>query len=179
MLNERTEKTKGVIHLMVTSLCLRNCKYCCNKQYDLSDIPKVTDEELREAHTICITGGEPVAFTDPDRTAIWLKTNYPNIKYVYVYANAFELDRYLARKNSHGLTCAIDGYSISIKGTADRSAFNNSLAWSPYLRSMHSNVVYVFNDFDLAISESDYFKIVKRDWQEEFVPADDSIFRRI
>ena len=50
---------------MVTSLCNRDCKYCCNKQYDLNDIPYVTDEELREAETLCITGGEPFAFTKP------------------------------------------------------------------------------------------------------------------
>ena len=43
-LNDRTDKTKGIIHLMVTSLCDRNCPYCCNKQYDLNDIPYVTDE---------------------------------------------------------------------------------------------------------------------------------------
>lgn len=30
-LNSRTEKTKKVMHLMVTSLCDRDCKYCCNK----------------------------------------------------------------------------------------------------------------------------------------------------
>ena len=46
-LNPRTEKTKKVMHLMVTSLCDRDCKYCCNKQYDLNSIPYATDEELR------------------------------------------------------------------------------------------------------------------------------------
>lgn len=51
-LNPRTEKTKKVMHLMVTSLCDRDCKYCCNKQYDLNSIPYATDEELREVETL-------------------------------------------------------------------------------------------------------------------------------
>lgn len=50
-LNPRTEKTKKVMHLMVTSLCDRDCKYCCNKQYDLNSIPYATDEELRGVET--------------------------------------------------------------------------------------------------------------------------------
>ena len=59
ILNERNENTKGVIHLLTTTLCNRDCKYCCNKQYDMNEILYVTDSELREAHTLCLTGGEP------------------------------------------------------------------------------------------------------------------------
>ena len=58
-LNCKTDTTKKIIHLLVTSLCNRNCKHCCNKQYNLNDVQHVTDEELREAEIICITGGEP------------------------------------------------------------------------------------------------------------------------
>ncbi len=58
-LNPKTDATKKVIHLMVTPLCNRNCRYCCNKQYDINDISYVTDEELREAEVLCLTGGEP------------------------------------------------------------------------------------------------------------------------
>ena len=56
MLNEYNEKTKGIIHLLVTSLCNRICEFCCNKQYDLNSIPYVTDEELKNCHTLCLTG---------------------------------------------------------------------------------------------------------------------------
>ena len=47
ILNERNENTKGIIHLLTTALCNRDCKYCCNKQYDMNEIPYVTDSELR------------------------------------------------------------------------------------------------------------------------------------
>ena len=48
-LNEKNENTEKVIHIMVTSLCNRKCPDCCNNQYDLNDIPYVTDEELKRA----------------------------------------------------------------------------------------------------------------------------------
>jgi MoaA/NifB/PqqE/SkfB family radical SAM enzyme len=79
---------KKIIHIMVTSLCKRNCEYCCNKQYDLNDIPYVTDEELRNAHTLLLTGGELFAFANPPEIAQYYKSRYPNIKAVYVYSNA-------------------------------------------------------------------------------------------
>ena len=54
-LNEYNDQTKGKIHLMVTTLCDRDCKYCCNKQYDLDAIPTVTPEELAACHTVYIS----------------------------------------------------------------------------------------------------------------------------
>ena len=83
------------LHLMVTPLCNRNCKYCCNKQYTLSDIPIVTDKELKETEILCLTGGEPFAFTDPCAIAQYYKRKYSNIKSVFVYTNAMELAKYL------------------------------------------------------------------------------------
>lgn len=66
--NNKNEKKK-VIHLMVTSLCNRDCKYCCNKQYSLDKIPYATSEELKNAETLLLTGGEPFAFTNPNEIA--------------------------------------------------------------------------------------------------------------
>ena len=56
-LNEKNEFTKKVVHLLITSLCNRNCPYCCNKQYSLDDVPYITDEELKETEVLCLTGG--------------------------------------------------------------------------------------------------------------------------
>ncbi len=89
-LNSRTEKTKKVMHLMVTSLCDRDCKYCCNKQYDLNSIPYATDEELREVR-YHVYGREPFAYTKPNAMAYHYKHKYPNIMRVIVYTNACEV----------------------------------------------------------------------------------------
>lgn len=118
-LNDKTDKTKGVIHLMVTNLCDRNCPYCCNKQYDLNDIPYVTDEELREAHTVFITGGEPFKYSNPVEIANSLKYKYKNIEKIYVYTNATEFTDWAINNLKELKYSSIDGLNISIKNKDD------------------------------------------------------------
>lgn len=172
-LNDKNDTTKKVIHLMVTSLCNRDCKYCCNKQYDLNDIPYVTDEELREAETICITGGEPFVFTKPWVMANYYKRKYPNIKKVYVYTNAAELSYHLHDSHLYD----IDGLSISIKNQADVLAFDRYIKVDRRIRRMKSNRLYVFDK--LYDEEPEGFTVIHREWQKEFHPAPDSIFRKV
>ena len=173
VLNEKTAKTEKVIHIMVTTLCNRNCKYCCNKQYNIDDIPYVTDEELKNAHTLCLTGGEPFLYAEPASIAKYYKKRYENIKNVYVYTNAKELSDYL--KNNH-LMNYIDGVNVSIKTKADLVAFDN-IVNDERINKMTSNLLYVFNN--LLPTNKGNFAIVNREWQKNFVPADDSIFRKV
>ena len=160
---------------MVTTLCNRKCKHCCNNQYDLNDIPYVTDEELREAHTICITGGEPFMFSDPCAFARYYKYKYPNIQRVFVYTNALELGDYLqaGRKLTY-----LDGLTISIKNNVDKIAFDALIANNADVLALNSNVLYAFNKL-YPNKMPDNFNVMSREWQIEFVAADDSIFRKI
>lgn len=177
-LNEKTPKTEKIIHIMVTSLCGRNCKHCCNKQYDLNGIPYVTDEELRTADTICITGGEPFLFANPPEIAKYYKKRYKNIKNVFVYTNAKELGDYLLN-NPYIDMDWIDGVSVSIKDWRDDEAFNNTVVTDSRIRGMSSNRLYLFDDITLNLAViSQFFQIMSRKWQKDFVPADNSIFRR-
>ena len=184
ILNERNEKTKKVIHLMVTSLCNRNCAYCCNKQYDLQDIPYVTDEELKEAETLCITGGEPFLFTRPDKIASYYKHRYPNIKNVYVYTNATEFIDYIITYPYEKLK-NIDGLTVSIKDERDLShifkaskGFYNITLENILKDKNRSNILYYFEE-RFNPGEIENFRVIKREWQEDFKPADDSIFRKV
>ena len=172
-LNEYNEKTKRVIHLMVTSLCLRNCPHCCNKQYDLNDIPYVTDEELKQCEVLCLTGGEPFAFTNPCMIADYYKAEYPNIKKVYVYANASEFAGYLARGNN---LFSINGVNVSIKSMNDLNSFT-SIIKNGWVNMLKENRLYVFDN--LLPNELGNFQVLFRDWQHDFKPADDSIFRKV
>jgi molybdenum cofactor biosynthesis enzyme MoaA len=174
-LNEKNNVTEKVIHIMVTTLCNRNCKHCCNKQYDLNDIPQVTDEELHNAHTVCITGGEPFEFAEPDKIAEFYKKRYPNIKKVYVYTNAMELACYL-KKNKKASLKYIDGVNVSIKHAYDKSMFEQLVINDERIDNMNDNLLYIFND--LTPKTYGNFIAISREWQEEFNPAPDSIFRR-
>lgn len=174
ILNEKNERTEKVIHLLVTTLCARNCKYCWNKQYELNDIPYVTEEELNKAEIICITGGDPFTFSNPPLMAKFLKLRHPNIKKIYVYTNATELALYLDYK---GDLDDIDGVNVSIKSVADLQCFVDDVITNKKIKRLKDNRLYVFNDF--VISERGNFELIRREWQKDFVPANDSIFRKI
>lgn len=173
-LNEKNSNTEQIIHIMVTTLCNRNCKDCCNKQYNLNDIPQVTEEELKRAHTICITGGEPFLFADPDAIARFYKLRYRNIKNVYVYTNAIELANYLS--NSQATLAFIDGVSVSIKVPYDIDFFEQKVIRDERILRMKSNLLYVFENLNPL--ETGNFTVIDRKWQTTFVPANNSIFRR-
>ncbi len=179
-LNEYTNKTKRVIHLMVTSLCLRNCPHCCNKQYSLDDIPYVTDEELKQCEVLCLTGGEPFEFTNPEKITSYYKKRYSNIKKVYVYTNALELYNF-CRRNYITYSNDIDGYNISIKTKADVEAFYKMKDYSRF--SSRDNRLYVFDNLieeETIPTITNYsWTVTKRSWQPDFEPADDSIFRKV
>lgn len=178
-LNEKTEATEKVIHLLVTSLCDRNCKYCCNKQYSLDEIPTVTEEELRKAEVVCLTGGEPFKYSNPCEIAAKLKRCYKNIKAVYVYTNAVELGQYIMRHDDATLAC-LDGLNVSLKCKADADAFENWIVHNQYVRNLPSNLLYVFDEADFSkVSFCGNFTYKERSWQPDFKPASDSIFRRI
>ena len=181
-LNEYNDQTKKNIHLMVTTLCNRNCKYCCNKQYDLNSIPFVTDAELKEAETLFLTGGEPFAYSNPSEIAKWYKKRYHNIKKVIVYTNALELLGYIARC---GYLDAIDGLNISIKTLRDYNAavMLFKMEGRRFPKSLFPNSrIYNFLPYESslpAVIEESGVKVIDRYWQEEFKPSNDSIFRRM
>lgn len=179
ILNDKNEDTKKIIHIMVTTLCNRNCKFCCNKMYNLNDIPYVTHEELCEAELICITGGEPFLFSNPNTIAKYYKNKYDNIKKVYAYTNAKELYYYLSSQyDSYGALCNLDGLSISIKTKEDLEAFE-SLCYVSALYGKSNRVYNFLNTEPYILDEyKDNFQIIHRTWQTDFIPADDSIFRK-
>lgn len=52
---------KRTLRLIYTPICNRNCAGCCNKDFDLPNLPRPTHFDYDE---IFITGGEPLLFYD-------------------------------------------------------------------------------------------------------------------
>lgn len=173
-LNEKNENTQKIIHLVITEKCDRNCPMCCNKQYDMSTVEYVTDEELRNAETVFLTGGEPFAYAEPCWVAWELRQKYPNIKNIYVYTNAIELYDYLRRGKE---LYAINGVTISIKNEYDYKIFD-ALAYNEEIIKLDSNWIYTFPGFNDVVYPKEYFTRKDRVWQKDFVPDPNSIFRR-
>lgn len=178
ILNEKNEYTVKTIHLMLTNKCDRDCKYCCNKQYDVyKDVPVITDDELKSCEKLFLTGGEPFQYADPNKFVYHIKKKYPNIKKVYVYINAYELASYLL---SNGDLSYIDGLTISIKDKRDFIMFMFMLRYNESVINLpDKSWVYVFYPIDISDLDADKFTIQVRTWQKEFVPAPNSIFRRV
>ena len=94
---------------MITNKCDRNCKYCCNKQYDVNKIPIVTHDELVRAERLYLTGGEPfvrLGCTDLIRSIKMID----GIKEVTVTTNGQTLEKYVDELKEIG----IDGINISL-----------------------------------------------------------------
>ena len=186
ILNEKTEETKKKIHLVIGEKCIRNCPLCCNKQYDMNSIETVTDLEYSEAEEIFITGGEPFICDDVPFIAQQIKEKYPNIKKVYVYTNAFELGwfmrawEYSGHENRFNLLHGLDGFTVSIKNEIDKYVFETYLNGHPdiYRGGHMSNYLYVFKGFE-DTKCYDYWVKKVREWQTDFTPATDSIFRKV
>ena len=82
---------KGAIHLMINRFCGNSCPLCCNNQYDLDTVPVVTVEELKAAHTVMLTGGDPFYVKSLMDILAHLRYEYHNIEYVYIYTSGFPM----------------------------------------------------------------------------------------
>lgn len=109
-----------------------------------------------------------------------LKSDYPNIKNIYVYTNAVELLEYLHEEDKFPLECSefsnLDGLSVSIKNLMDLQAFQEFVD-HPLIKCLKSNLLYVFDN--LIPEYVGNFKVINREWQEDFKPAKNTIFRRL
>ena len=180
-----------VAHIIVTDKCGHNCPMCCNRNYDIHEIPNITKKELEDVETICLTGGEPFMSKDID---MFIDKLRPYAKKIYVYASGAELYNYW--KKNHKVP-NIDGLSISPKNRLDYrlliellkdDCFRSMLRWK-------SNRLYIVikqidpanfqteEAFDavlelIALAPS-LFKVFFRVWKNEIISPKGEIFRNI
>lgn len=178
-----TDDNKKIIHLYVISRCTNSCPLCCNNEYDIEKIPVVTVDELKNAETVCLTGGEPFLYEGICDFAQSIKKQYPNITNIYVYTSGLSLGRWFTWRDLHH----IDGINISPKGKHDMDALCRIFKYNyltDQIYKLKSSRFYQFPDIKdewveaLNIDKNSTLKIIKREWQEHFEPVS-GIFRRI
>lgn len=49
-----------ILRLLLWSACDRSCPGCCNGDWDVDNLPVVTEKEIAHADMILLTGGEPM-----------------------------------------------------------------------------------------------------------------------
>ena len=190
---------KGAIHLMITRWCGDLCRLCCNKQYDLDTIPVATVEELKAAHTVMLTGGEPFFLQDITGFCARLRLDYPNVKQLYIYTSGFEMSRNeRILRNSCSLFRYVDGINFSPKSKADYEAIkmmltNGDFAIEFFAHARSNRIILMPNDFMTRDQQEEYIKslpleglafygakfgVEYREWQEEFQP-NGGVWRRL
>jgi hypothetical protein len=110
------------LRLLVTKQCGKGCEGCCNKDWDLDNLPVVEHFNYDE---ILITGGEPLSDENIDKTEIILQginVLFPKEnRKIYVYTSNPSYLRILNFCN---------GVTLSIHNEKDLKRF---LFWKPWL----------------------------------------------
>ncbi len=185
--------TEQVYHILVTRTCDHKCPVCCNKLYDLDKLPAVTPDNLREADTVCLTGGEPLllGYEQLYTLARRIRTQYPNIKKLYVYTSGQRLKK-IQEYSWCDLSKYINGFSVSPKGLSEWVAFaefaaNKILSEISTSRNM-SNRLYVFDEqveswervkdaYNLHLDSS--WNVIGRKWDKTFKTPENEHFVRL
>lgn len=154
---------KKKLRLLVTEECNRNCEGCCNKDFDISNLPVLTPndfDEMIDYDMIMITGGEPMLYPKVVRSVARLaKAVNPDIKVILYTAKVNDL------KDMEWIIDSLDGITLTIYDSKDISALK---VFDVYLDVRNLNNLSSINDLSLRLN---IFKDV-----EEY-PFDFSLYR--
>ena len=190
---------KGAIHLIINKFRGSIFPFCCKNQYDLDTVPVATVEELKAAHTVMLTGGEPFVVPGIIEFCSHLRFDYPNIKQLYVCTSGYEMschdelafDPYYLSRN-------VDGICFSPKIEIDYKAIkkmltNSDFAIEFFIHARSNRIILMPNDFMTRGEQEKFieslhlkglafygakFEVEYREWQEEFKP-NGGVWRRL
>lgn len=180
-----------VYHILITDFCGRECPLCCNRLYDLDNLPTVTGEMLRTAHTVCLTGGEPlnIGIYTLIKFCHNIRKQYPNIQKLYIYTSGAELE--LIDINYWKiLSVDIDGINVSPKNRNDWDGLRRFSRICNHLISERSralsNRLYIFQEQQRTWDNicdithlSDNWQVIGRKWDREFKTPENEHFVRL
>lgn len=190
---------EGAINLIINKFRGSFFSFCCKNQYDLDTVPVATVEELKAAHTVMLTGGEPFVVSGIIDFCSHLRFDYPNIKQLYVCTSGYEMschdelafDPYYFSRN-------VNGIYFSPKIEIDYKAIKKMLAKKSFalefFHLVHNNrIILTPNDFMTREQQEEYIEslplkglafygakieVEYREWKEEFKP-NGGVLRRL
>lgn len=116
------------LRLLFTKECNRNCKGCCNKDWNLDGLPTVTN--FSKYDEILITGGEPLLFYKELIGFIKALRIVSNAK-IYVYT-AMTVNKYRTFKPIYEIIKYVDGVTLTLHNQSDSDNFNHVLYSQKY-----------------------------------------------
>lgn len=180
-----------VYHLLVTKICSHKCPLCCNNLYDLDKLPVITTEELANAHTVCITGGEPFYLGDRLVELCKKLRQQFSIKKLYVYSSGSHWND-LSLVDWRVLFNYIDGINIAPKSAYEWNTFSKLIMSSQFPQIIngerYSNRLYVFDDqwesWEITKCKQGFilpqnFQVIGRKWDKKFNTPPNEHFVRL
>ena len=190
---------KRVINLIINKFRGSIFPFCCKNQYDLDTVSVATVEELKAAHTVMLTGGEPFVVPGIIDFCSHLRFDYPNIKQLYVCTSGYVmscLDELAF--NPYHFSRNVNGIYFSPKIEIDYKAIKKMLTKKSFaLEFFHlvnsNRIILTPNDFMTREQQEKYieglplkalavygakFEVEYREWHEEFKP-NGGVLRRL
>jgi len=163
---------KKKLRLLLFSTCNRSCEGCCNKQWDLNELPVCTD--FTGYDEIILTGGEPML--NPmlvEQTAKRVREDHQGA--LYMYTAKLDDISYLIR-----LLEDLDGLCVTLHEQEDVhvwQSFNHYLPASQRSKSLRLNV---FDGIDLdGIDTTDWVVKEGIEWIADCPLPPGEVFMRL
>jgi hypothetical protein len=167
------------LRLLITKECKRNCKGCCNKQWNLNKLPVITS--FKKYDEIILTGGEPLLLD-----YIVLKTIYWRISRsckkkckIYLYtAQTKNITKFI-----NVLIEITDGITLTLHEQKDIPSFiklNKKLNKISNLFKIKSMRLNIFKGVELENTDISNWKVKKDiEWIENCPLPKNEIFMRL
>ncbi len=106
-----------ILRLLLWSACDRSCAGCCNGDWDVDNLPVVTEREIAHAEMILLTGGEPMLC--PDRVK-----SYVNYLRARTIQHPIPIILYTAKpERLPEMDLHLDGFTVTLHEQADVAPF--------------------------------------------------------
>jgi organic radical activating enzyme len=163
------------LRLLLFEACNRNCEGCCNKDWDLTSLPVVREEDLGNFHEYMLTGGEPMLCPQTVNMAIdhiRMRSDSP----IYMYTAKVD-----DIQSSSQVLSRLDGICLTLHEPEDFETFckfndyllKNPECWSKSLR------LNVFKGVELQDDNLSLWNVKKDiEWIKDCPLPDNEIFMR-
>lgn len=170
------------LRLLLFSECNRGCPGCCNKDWDLNNLPICSD--FNNYDEIILTGGEPLLHPDIVKDTIQeIRSKNPNTKLYMYTANTSIYDIY-------DLFVLLDGITVTLHENSDVAPFLNfvnHISISPFKELEKSLRLNIFKGVELFESlDSGEMTDLKRwqikdniEWIKHCPLPDNEVFMRL
>lgn len=163
------------LRLLLFKDCNRNCLGCCNKDWDLDNLPIATS--FSGFNEILLTGGEPMLKPDVIvGTIVRIKKENPKAK-IFMYTQKLDYTNTLI----HILDHYLDGITITLHSRSDIKPFEYFVELCPrYLLESRSMRLNVFKGIPVPLCAQGLFRIKsKMTWIKDCPLPDGEVFQRL